>query len=68
MDQAVEPVTVSAAPALPTMPAGDAKVFQAGKAAIAKADTMDKLKEVAERMDSPQRRPKRQSSMPNCSS
>jgi phage recombination protein Bet len=46
MDQAVEPVTVTAAPAK-----GDAKVFQAGKAAIAKADTMDKLKEVAYRMD-----------------
>jgi phage recombination protein Bet len=48
MDQAVEPVTVSAAPALL---AGDAKVFTAGKAAIAKADTMDKLKEVVARMD-----------------
>jgi phage recombination protein Bet len=46
MDQAVEPVTVTAAPVK-----GDAKVFQAGKAAIAKADTMDKLKEVADRMD-----------------
>jgi phage recombination protein Bet len=51
MDQAVEPVTVTTAPA-PALPAkGDAKVFQAGKAAIAKADTMDKLKEVADRMD-----------------
>jgi hypothetical protein len=49
MDQAVEPVTVTTAPALPAK--GDAKVFQAGKAAIAKADTMDKLKEVADRMD-----------------
>ena len=49
MDQAVEPVTVTAAPSLPAK--GDAKVFQAGKAAIAKADTMDKLKEVADRMD-----------------
>ena len=49
MDQAVEPVTVSAAPALPAK--GDAKVFTAGKAAIAKADTMDKLKEVVARMD-----------------
>ena len=46
MDQAVEPVTVTAAPVK-----GDAKVFQAGKAAIAKADSMDKLKEVADRMD-----------------
>jgi phage recombination protein Bet len=49
MDQAVEPVTVTTEPALPAK--GDAKVFQAGKAAIAKADTMDKLKEVADRMD-----------------
>jgi phage recombination protein Bet len=46
MDQAVEPVTVTAAPVK-----GDAKVFQAGKAAIAKADSMGKLKEVADRMD-----------------
>jgi phage recombination protein Bet len=53
MDQAVEPVTVTstAAPALPATAAGDAKVFQAGKVAIAKADTMDKLKEVTDRMD-----------------
>jgi hypothetical protein len=36
MDQAVEPVTVTAAPALPAKPAGDAKIFQAGKVAIAK--------------------------------
>jgi phage recombination protein Bet len=49
MQQAeVEPVTVTAAPALP---AGDAKLFQAGKAAIAKADTLDKLQEVVARMD-----------------
>jgi len=48
MQQAeVEPVTVTAAPA----PAGDAKLFQAGKAAIAKADTLDKLQEVVARMD-----------------
>ena len=46
MDQAVEPVTVTAAPAK-----CDAKVFQAGKVAIAKADSMEKLKEVADRMD-----------------
>ena len=46
MQQAeVEPVTVTAAPA-PALPAGDAKLFQAGKAAIAKADTLDKLQEV----------------------
>jgi phage recombination protein Bet len=41
----VQPVTVTAAPA------GDAKLFQAGKAAIAKADTLDKLQEVVARMD-----------------
>jgi phage recombination protein Bet len=51
MDQAVEPVTVTAAPALPAKPAGDAKIFQAGKVAIAKADTLDKLQEVVARMD-----------------
>ena len=45
MDQAVEPVTVSA------MPAGDVKIFQAGKAAIAKADSMAKLTEVTGRME-----------------
>jgi phage recombination protein Bet len=46
MEQAeVQPVTVTAAPA------GDAKLFQAGKAAIAKADTMDRLQEVVARMD-----------------
>jgi phage recombination protein Bet len=46
MQQAeVEPVTVT------TAPAGDAKLFQAGKAAIAKADTLDKLQEVVARMD-----------------
>ena len=52
MQQAdVEPVTVTAAPALPTAPAGDAKVFNAGKAAIAKATTMEKLTAVTERME-----------------
>jgi phage recombination protein Bet len=45
MDQAVEPVTVSATPA------GDVKIFQAGKAAIAKADSMAKLTEVTSRME-----------------
>jgi phage recombination protein Bet len=50
MDQAVEPVTVTAEPA-PALPAGDAKVFAAGKAAIAKADTVDKLAEVTKRME-----------------
>jgi hypothetical protein len=48
MDQAVEPVTVTTAPALP---AGDAKVFTAGKAAIAKATNMEALAKVTERME-----------------
>jgi phage recombination protein Bet len=52
MDQAVEPVTVTAESATaPALPAGDAKVFAAGKAAIAKADTVDKLAEVTKRME-----------------
>jgi phage recombination protein Bet len=42
----VQPVTVTAAPALP---AGDAKLFAAGKAAIAKAKTMDDLAKVTTR-------------------
>jgi phage recombination protein Bet len=46
MDQAVEPVTVTAAPAN-----GDAKIFQAGKVAIAKADSIAKLTEVTDRME-----------------
>jgi phage recombination protein Bet len=45
MEQAVETVTVAAAPA------GDAKVFIAGKAAIAKADSIAKLTEVTGRME-----------------
>lgn len=49
MEQAVEPVTVAAA--APALPSGDAKVFAAGKAAIAKADTIDKLREVTARME-----------------
>ena len=48
MDQAVEPVTVTSAPAIP---AGDGKVFTAGKAAIAKATTMEALAKVTERME-----------------
>jgi phage recombination protein Bet len=52
MDQAVEPVTVTAAPSAPALPAkGDAKIFQAGKVAIAKADSIAKLTEVVARMD-----------------
>jgi phage recombination protein Bet len=51
MDQAVEPVTVTAASA-PALPAkGDAKIFQAGKVAIAKADSIAKLTEVTDRME-----------------
>ena len=46
MDQAVEPVTVTAAPAK-----GDAKIFSAGKVAIAKADSIAKLTEVTDRME-----------------
>ena len=50
MQQAeVEPVTVTAAPALPAK--GDAKIFNAGKAAIAKADNLAKLEEVTSRME-----------------
>jgi phage recombination protein Bet len=44
----VQPVTVTAAPVLP---AGDAKLFAAGKAAIAKAKTMDDLAKVTARME-----------------
>ena len=45
MDQAVEAVTVTAAPA------GDVKVFTAGKAAIAKVDSIAKLTDVTGRME-----------------
>jgi phage recombination protein Bet len=45
--QAIEPVTVAAVPA----PAGDAKLFAAGKAAIAKAQTIDDLAKVTTRME-----------------
>lgn len=45
MDQAVETVTVTAAPA------SDTKIFTAGKAAIAKADSIAKLTEVTGRME-----------------
>lgn len=51
MEQAeVQPVTVTAAPA-PALPAGDAKIFAAGKAAIAKASSVADLAKVAERME-----------------
>ena len=50
-DSTVETVTVAASPT-PALPAkGDAKIFQAGKAAIAKADTLDKLQDVSSRME-----------------
>ena len=51
MEQAVEPVTVTTAAPAPALPAGDAKVFAAGKAAIAKADTIAKLQEVTARIE-----------------
>jgi phage recombination protein Bet len=50
MEQSVEPVTVTSAPA-PALPAGDDKVFTAGKAAIAKATNMEALAKVTERME-----------------
>lgn len=46
--QAVEPVTVTAVVDAP----GDAKIYNAGKAAIAKADTLEKLADVTKRMES----------------
>jgi phage recombination protein Bet len=51
MEQAVEPVTVTSTAAAPALPAGDDKVFTAGKAAIAKATNMEALAKVAERME-----------------
>ena len=48
MEQAVEPVTVTAVPDA----VGDAKIYNAGKAAIAKADTLEKLADIAKRMES----------------
>jgi phage recombination protein Bet len=50
MEQAVEPVTVTTA-AAPALPAGDDKVFTAGKVAIAKATNMEALAKVTERME-----------------
>lgn len=46
----VEAVTVASAPAPAALPAGDTNLFQAGKAAIAKASTLEKLAKVNERM------------------
>jgi phage recombination protein Bet len=51
MEQAVEPVTVTTTAAAPALPAGDDKVFTAGKAAIAKATNMEALAKVTERME-----------------
>jgi phage recombination protein Bet len=51
MQQAeVETVTVTAEPA-PAPAAGDAKIYNAGKAAIAKASDLDKLADVTKRME-----------------
>jgi phage recombination protein Bet len=51
MEQAVEPVTVTTTAAALALPAGDDKVFTAGKAAIAKATNMEALAKVTERME-----------------
>jgi len=51
----VETVTVTPAPALaPAAPAGDAKIFAAGKAAIAKCGTLDELEVVTKRLEARQ--------------
>ena len=54
MEQA-ETVTVTAtaapAPALPAAPAGNVKIFDAGRAAIAKATTIEQLEGIAARME-----------------
>jgi phage recombination protein Bet len=53
-DHAVETVAVTAAPALPepaAPPVGDVKIFNSGKAAIAKAKSIADLATVAERME-----------------
>ena len=46
----MESVTVVSTPSPAALSAGDANLFQAGKAAIAKATTMDELTKVEERM------------------
>jgi phage recombination protein Bet len=59
MEQA-ETVTVTAtpppalAPAAPAAPAGDAKIFAAGKAAIAKCSSLDELEAVTKRLEARQ--------------
>ena len=52
MEQEAVTVTATPAPALaPAVFAGDAKVFAAGKAAIAKATTIQQLEDIAARME-----------------
>jgi hypothetical protein len=53
MEQA-ETVTVTATPPPALAPAGDAKVFAAGKAAIAKCSTLDELEAVTKRLEARQ--------------
>jgi phage recombination protein Bet len=56
MEQA-ETVTVTATPApalAPAAPAGDAKIFAAGKAAIAKCSSLDELEAVTKRLEARQ--------------
>ena len=50
MEQA-ETVTVTATPAPALAPAGDVKIFDAGRAAIAKASTIQQLQDIAARME-----------------
>ena len=50
MEQA-ETVTVTATPAPALAPAGDVKIFNAGRAAIAKATTIQQLEDIAARME-----------------
>ncbi len=55
MEQETVTVTATPAPALaPAAPAGDAKVFAAGKAAIAKCSTLDELEVVTKRLEARQ--------------
>ena len=52
MEQETVTVTATPAPALaPAVFAGDAKVFAAGKAAIAKSTTVQQLEDIAARME-----------------
>ena len=44
-------VTATATPALPAAPAGDVAIFDAGRAAIAKATSLEKLAMIAARME-----------------